>query len=235
MIKCRYVIQFSSFLVTCVICDERLRNVLYFPHFHFLFDCQVLLCRRFQITLFEVLIHREVNKLEEVLKGLELGTGVVMDYFLLPAIRSRSQPSIDWEPISSVLFSYKNEDHFNCSSKGNAHVVHTKGGPVCTCALQNSLVCTPHNGSVYFITGASEDLNGRSLLKLRDGSAITYKEHYAKRYCSLIVHRYHAVYFIFVSLCVTSSSHLIAGIASNCFLIKNHYLKGDIFFQCTII
>ncbi|KAI5574688.1 hypothetical protein BDE02_10G160800 [Populus trichocarpa] len=142
----------------------------------------VLLCRRFQITLFEVLIHRELNKLEEVLKGLELGTGVVMDYFLLPAIRSRSQPSIDWEPISSVLFSYKNEDHFNCSSKGNAHVVHTKGGPVCTCVLQNSLVCTPHNGNVYFITGASEDLNGRSLLKLRNGSAITYKEHFAKRH-----------------------------------------------------
>ncbi|KAJ6891882.1 hypothetical protein NC651_025165 [Populus alba x Populus x berolinensis] len=140
----------------------------------------VLLCRMFQITLFEVLIHREVNRLEELLKGLELGTGVVMDYFLLPAIRSRSQPSIDWEPISSVLFSYKNEDHFNCSSKGNAHVVHTKGGPVCTCVLQNSLVCTPHNGEVYCITGASEHLNGRSVLKLRDGGASTYKEHFAK-------------------------------------------------------
>ncbi|KAG6758162.1 hypothetical protein POTOM_038498 [Populus tomentosa] len=149
----------------------------------------VLLCRMFQIMLFEVLIHREVNRLEEVLKGLELGTGVVMDYFLLPAIRSRSQPSIDWEPISSVLFSYKNDDHFNCSSKGNAHVVHTKGGPLCTCLLQNSLVCTPHNGRVYCITGASEHLNGRSLLKLRDGGASTYKEHFAKQYCSLIIHR----------------------------------------------
>ncbi|KAG6760040.1 hypothetical protein POTOM_036539 [Populus tomentosa] len=147
----------------------------------------VLLCRMFQITLFEVLIHRKVNRLEEVLKGLELGTGVVMDYFLLPAIRSRSQPSIDWEPISSVLFSYKNEDHFNCSSKGNAHVVHPKGGPVCTCVLQNSLVCTPHNGRVYCITSASEHLNGRSLLKLRDGESKNARVDLPPELCDIIL------------------------------------------------
>lgn len=192
MIKCRYVILFSSFLVTGVICDGKLHNVLYFPHFRFLFDCQVLLCRRFQITLFKVLIDRDVNKLEELLKGLELGTGVV-DYFLLPATRSRSQPSIDWAPISSVLFSCNYDNHFNCSWKENAHVVHTKGGPVCECVLQNSLVCTPHNGSLYCITGVSEDLNGMSLFKQRDGVPITYNEYYAKRYCSLIFHQYHAI------------------------------------------
>ncbi|KAF9674540.1 hypothetical protein SADUNF_Sadunf10G0137700 [Salix dunnii] len=141
----------------------------------------VLLCRRFQITLFKVLIDRDVNKLEELLKGLELGTGVV-DYFLLPATGSRSQPFIDWAPISSVLFSCKYEDHFNCSWKENAHVVHTKGGPVCVCMLQNSLVCTPHNGSLYCITGVSEDLNGRSLFKQKDGVPTTYKEYYAKRH-----------------------------------------------------
>ncbi|KAJ6718138.1 hypothetical protein OIU79_006129 [Salix purpurea] len=147
----------------------------------YLDQVQVLLCRRFQITLFKVLIDRDVNKLEELLKGLELGTGVV-DYFLLPATRSRSQPSIDWAPISSVLFSCNYEDHFNCSWKENAHVVHTKGGPVCECVLQNSLVCTPHNGSLYCITGVSEDLNGMSLFKQRDGVPITYKEYYAKRH-----------------------------------------------------
>ncbi|KAJ6909891.1 hypothetical protein NC652_020793 [Populus alba x Populus x berolinensis] len=141
----------------------------------------VLLCRRFQITLFKVLLDHSVNKLKEGLEGLDLGSGVEIDYFLLPAFRSRSQPSINWTPISSVLFSYKN-DHFNCSRNGNAHVVQTKCGPVCACVLQNSLVCTPHNGNIYCITGVFEDLNGNSLLKMGDGGAITYKEYFAKRH-----------------------------------------------------
>jgi hypothetical protein len=143
-----------------------------------------------------------------------------------------------------VLFSYKNEEHFNCSRNGNAHVVQTKCGPVCACVLQNSLVCTPHNGNIYCITGVFEDLNGNSLLKMGDGGAITYKEYFAKRYCSFIIHLYHAIlilllflchiYCIFVAQWVTWSSHLISGMASNCFSIENHYLKGNIFFQCTI-
>ncbi|XP_034923676.1 endoribonuclease Dicer homolog 2 [Populus alba] len=142
----------------------------------------VLFCRRFQITLFKVLLDHSVNKLKEVLEGLDLGSGVEIDYFLLPAFSSRSQPSINWTPISSVLFSYKNEEHFNCSRNGNAHVVQTKCGPVCACVLQNSLVCTPHNGNIYCITGVFEDLNGNSLLKMGDGGAITYKEYFAKRH-----------------------------------------------------
>nr|AXY97465.1 Dicer-like 2 [Populus tomentosa] len=142
----------------------------------------VLLCRRFQITLFKVLLDHSVNKLKEVLEGLDLGSGAEIDYFLLPAFRSCSQPSINWAPISSVLFSYKNEEHFNCSRNGNAHVVQTKCGPVCACVLQNSLVCTPHNGNIYCITGVFEDLNGNSLLKMGDGGAITYKEYFAKRH-----------------------------------------------------
>ncbi|KAH8501303.1 hypothetical protein H0E87_016207 [Populus deltoides] len=142
----------------------------------------VVLCRRFQITLFKVLLDHSVNKLKEVLEGLDLGSGAEIDYFLLPAFRSCSQPSINWTPIVSVLFSYKNEDHFNCSRNGNAHVVQTKCGPVCACVLQNSLVCTPHNGNIYCITGVFEDLNGNSLLKMGDGGAITYKEYFAKRH-----------------------------------------------------
>ncbi|KAJ6690089.1 hypothetical protein OIU85_006378 [Salix viminalis] len=142
----------------------------------------VLLCRRFQITLLKVLLDHSVNKLKEVLEGLDLESGVEIDYFLLPAFRSCSQPSINWTPISSVLFSYKNERHFNCSQNGNAHAVQTKCGPVCACMLHNSLVCTPHNGNIYCITGVYEDLNGNSLLKMGGGGAITYKEYFAKRH-----------------------------------------------------
>ncbi|KAG5240040.1 endoribonuclease Dicer [Salix suchowensis] len=142
----------------------------------------VLLCRRFQITLLKVLLDHSVNKLKEVLEGLDLESGVEIDYFLLPAFRSCSQPSINWTPINSVLFSYKNEHHFNCSQNGNAHAVQTKCGPVCACMLHNSLVCTPHNGNIYCITGVFEDLNGNSLLKMGGGGAITYKEYFAKRH-----------------------------------------------------
>ncbi|KAJ6429335.1 hypothetical protein OIU84_020879 [Salix udensis] len=142
----------------------------------------VLLCRRFQITLLKVLLDHSVNKLKEVLEGLDLESGVEIDYFLLPAFRSCSQPSINWKPISSVLFSYKNERHFNCSQNCNAHAVQTKCGPVCACMLHNSLVCTPHNGNIYCITGVFEDLNGNSLLKMGGGGAITYKEYFAKRH-----------------------------------------------------
>lgn len=180
---------------------EKLYNVLYFPLFCFLFGCQVVLCRRFQITLFKVLLDHSVNKLKEVLEGLDLGSGAEIDYFLLPAFRSCSQPSINWTPIVSVLFSYKNEDHFNCSRNGNAHVVQTKCGPVCACVLQNSLVCTPHNGNIYCITGVFEDLNGNSLLKMGDEGAITYKEYFAKRYCSFIIHLYHAILILLLFLC----------------------------------
>ena len=137
------------------------KHYITYCNFHcFLFDCQVLLCRRFQITLLKVLLDHSVNKLKEALEGLDLESGVEIDYFLLPAFRSCSKPSINWTPISSVLFSYKNEHHFNCSQNGNAHAVQTKCGPVCACMLHNSLVCTPHNGNIYCITGVFEDLNG---------------------------------------------------------------------------
>ncbi|KAJ6902410.1 hypothetical protein NC651_020022, partial [Populus alba x Populus x berolinensis] len=119
----------------------------------------VLLCRRFQITLFKVLLDHSAM----------LTTFHQLDTYYFCA-------------VLILLFSYKNEDHFNCSRNGNAHVVQTKCGPVCACVLQNSVVCTPHNGNIYCITGVFEDLNGNSLLKMGDGGAITYKEYFAKRH-----------------------------------------------------
>uniref|UniRef100_A0A2N9FEH6 Uncharacterized protein n=1 Tax=Fagus sylvatica TaxID=28930 RepID=A0A2N9FEH6_FAGSY len=114
---------------------------------------QVLLCRKFQITILRVLIDR---------------------------LGEHHRPSIiDWDSVVSVIFSCEN--HVVECSKGYAHSVQTKDGPVCTCMLRNSLVYTPHNGNVYCITGIL-GLNGNALLTLRDGRTITYKQYYEERH-----------------------------------------------------
>uniref|UniRef100_A0A2P2JM52 Endoribonuclease Dicer homolog 2 n=1 Tax=Rhizophora mucronata TaxID=61149 RepID=A0A2P2JM52_RHIMU len=144
----------------------------------------ILLCRRFNVTLLNILLDHNVNELDKVLKGLQLGIDPEVDYFLLPAISCPYQLSIDWTSVTSVLFSYENvrEDHKNCSLKDNACYIQTKNGLVCKCKLQNSLVYTPHNGKVYCVSGSFDDLDGNSLLRLRDGRHITYKEYYEARH-----------------------------------------------------
>ncbi|KAM3691337.1 hypothetical protein ACB098_08G007900 [Castanea mollissima] len=145
---------------------------------------QVLLCRRFQITVLRVLIDRNLNKLKEVLDGYCLDDNHEIDYLLLPATGKHHRPLIiDWECVVSTAFSCGKacERHVQCGSKGYARRIQTKDGPVCTCMLRNSLVYTPHNGHVYCITGIL-GLNGNAPLMLRDGRIITYKKYYEERH-----------------------------------------------------
>ena len=125
-----------------------------------------------------------IDKLDEILKGLKLRNDHEIDYFLLPITGSSQKPSIDWDSVTSVLFSYKNawEDHENCPLQGNARVIHTKTGAVCKCMLQNSLVYAPHNETVYCIERTLEHLNGRSRLTLKDGVRKTYMRYYRDKY-----------------------------------------------------
>ncbi|BBH06838.1 dicer-like 2 [Prunus dulcis] len=143
---------------------------------------QVLLCRKFQITIFRILMDHNLNKLEEVLDGLCLGGNIGVDYLLLPGTKVPQRPLIiDWKCITSVLFPCEeySKDHVDCSLP---NWIYTKSGVVCTCMIQNSLVCTPHNGTLYCITGLLGELNGNSLLSLRDGRALTYKKYYEERH-----------------------------------------------------
>ncbi|KAF3970735.1 hypothetical protein CMV_005595 [Castanea mollissima] len=145
---------------------------------------QVLLCRRFQITVLRVLIDRNLNKLKEVLDGYCLDDNHEIDYLLLPATGKHHRSLIiDWECVVSTEFSCGKacECHVQCGSKGYARRIQTKDGPVCTCMLLNSLVYTPHNGYVYCITGIL-GLNGNAPLRLRDGRIVTYKKHYEERH-----------------------------------------------------
>ncbi|XP_022987458.1 endoribonuclease Dicer homolog 2 isoform X1 [Cucurbita maxima] len=139
---------------------------------------QVLLCRRFQATIFRVLLkHKwdiELSKNDEIC----LGDSPKVDYLLLP---STGVGLISWETVLSALdSSIKYCVHRGISSfKGFAYDVQTQNGLDCICRLENSLVYTPHNSHVYCITGALSALDGNSLLKLRKNETmLTYKEYY---------------------------------------------------------
>lgn len=154
------------------------------------FLCQVLLCRRFQITIFRTLLDHSLRKLEEVLGRFSLGQYLGIDYPLLPQARIQRRPLVfDWECAVSMLFPYEehSKEHIDFSLSDNcSHVLHTKNGIVCTCMIRNSLVCTPHNGLLYSITSLFDNLNGNSLRKLRDGQVLTNKSYYATRYFLLL-------------------------------------------------
>lgn len=138
----------------------------------------------FQNIIFRVLIDHELKK-EEIINGLLRGNDIDLDYLLLPSTSlNHKNLLIDWNTISSVLFSCDNGlmSHATCLiSKGSARGVQTKDGLVCSCMLENAVVHTPHNGHLYVLKGFLEELDGSSLLRLREGAAITYKEYFESR------------------------------------------------------
>ncbi|XP_034223527.1 endoribonuclease Dicer homolog 2-like isoform X2 [Prunus dulcis] len=150
---------------------------------------QILQCRRFQITIFRILMDHNLQKLEEILERLSVGQNLEVesiDYLLLPAARMHQRPFIiDWECVMSVPFrSEENSEYHVDSSPPNncSRVLHTKNGMVCTCRIQNSLVYTPHTGLLYCITGLLNDLNGNSRMRPRRRRARTYKTHYEEKH-----------------------------------------------------
>ncbi|XP_057720974.1 endoribonuclease Dicer homolog 2-like [Arachis stenosperma] len=132
-------------------------------------------CRRFQTTLFRILLHND-----DVSDEFCLGDEPQIDYLLLPATtlnQRLSNSSVDWKTVSSVPF--LSEDQCNCWYY--PHPVMTKTGLVCSCKLQNCVVKAFHNGSIYIIDGIM-DLNGNSRLRNGGKRAPTYKEHFKNNY-----------------------------------------------------
>ncbi|XP_019181103.1 PREDICTED: endoribonuclease Dicer homolog 2-like [Ipomoea nil] len=143
-------------------------------------------CQRFQVTVFRVLLDRNLNKLDEALGGfnrVDDGSAVI-DYLLLPSIGPADDPLIDWKIISSALFSYQNPEdkHSHSCSRHGCRPMHTKNGLLFSCLLENSLVWTPHNGHIYCIVGILDNLDGSSSLKTGGKESITYKEYYKKKH-----------------------------------------------------
>ncbi|KAL3833920.1 hypothetical protein ACJIZ3_008656 [Penstemon smallii] len=153
---------------------------------HELTSDQVVLSRRFQITLFRALIDHNFNKLNEDLLELSKRNGsLVFDYLLLPSLRINQNIFIDWKCIRSILYTSNAslDEHKDCfPSRGCGHYVHTKNGLMCCCMLENSLVCTPHNGVLYCINGTVDGFDGNTFLELNNGESVTYKKYYKQRH-----------------------------------------------------
>ncbi|XP_071920504.1 endoribonuclease Dicer homolog 2 isoform X4 [Coffea arabica] len=147
---------------------------------------EVLLCRKFQVTIFRALLDHNLNKLHEALGGLHLNSECpLFDYLLLPSTGSCGNALIDWKYVSSVLFPQEdipNKHMASCCTRSHRQYFWTKNAFVCCCMLGNSLVLTPHNGHLYCVTGILHDLDSNSLLELRNGESITYKAYYRNRY-----------------------------------------------------
>ncbi|KAL1827714.1 hypothetical protein ACET3Z_006126 [Daucus carota] len=142
---------------------------------------QVHVCQQFQVKVFKFLYNKK--KILDVFHPWNDLT--VYDYLLLPTTGSLQSLHIDWKCVYSVLFKSKNICHDNTSCpfpKDQYNVLHTRDGLVCRCVLENSLVCTPHNGYIYCILGTLDDTTGSSVLKLKDGEFISYKNYYDKRH-----------------------------------------------------
>ncbi|XP_074323275.1 endoribonuclease Dicer homolog 2-like [Apium graveolens] len=143
---------------------------------------QVLICQQFQVKLFRVLYNHNYNKLKETLDVFhQWNDRTVYDYLLLPTTGSQQSPTIDWRCVKSIMYKTENIFHDCPFPEGQYNIVPTANGLVCRCVLENSLVCTPHNGYMYCISGTM-DGNGSSVLNLKDGKSITYKKYYEKRH-----------------------------------------------------
>lgn len=140
---------------------------------------------RFQMTVLRVLLDNAITKLKKSLEAVKVKSNLtVFDYLLFPSMGlNNSSPVIDWASVNSVAFPYMKQN--NCSLTSNLHHhICTINGVVCSCAMENALVYTPHNGRVYCTTKRLTELNGNSSLQLKEGEAITYQNYYKTRYWS---------------------------------------------------
>nr|XP_017225094.1 PREDICTED: endoribonuclease Dicer homolog 2-like isoform X3 [Daucus carota subsp. sativus] len=147
---------------------------------------EVLKCKKFQVNILSVLHNKNYNKLKERLDVIHPPEDLdVYDYLLLPTTGSQQSLYIDWRSVDSVLFRSENiiHDHARCPlPKDQYNIVYTRSGLVCRCVVENSLVCTPHNGYIYCILGTLYGVNGSSVFNLRDGESSTYKDYYEQRH-----------------------------------------------------
>ncbi|XP_057429681.1 endoribonuclease Dicer homolog 2-like isoform X2 [Lotus japonicus] len=134
----------------------------------------VSLCKRFQVTILRILLDHNMDRLQTALEKCCLEDGLEIDYLLLPSMVNEQGPTIDWLTVNSV-----NSSKIGCQD--HTPNIQTKDGLVCRCIIQNSLVCTPHNGYIYITTGMM-NLDGTSPLKLKSGEVITYKNYFKKNH-----------------------------------------------------
>lgn len=148
-----------------------------------------------------VLRDHNFDKLVESLKGLferEKNDSMPVshhDYLILPRHwLHRSSLVSDLERITSASFlrdvvqgSFPNCNKRKCPQPKKKDEVYTKNGFLHRSVLENCLVCTPHNGYIYSISGFLDGMDGNSLLSLSNGEVKTYKSYYKIRYVSFFI------------------------------------------------
>ncbi|CAH9071867.1 unnamed protein product [Cuscuta europaea] len=144
-------------------------------------------CQMFQVILLRALVRKDLSKLAESLDGYcNVMDSTSFDYLLLPTIGSNNEASINWSFLDSIIYPSANreDNHTNCFSQSmdDCKLVNTKSGLVYSCRLENSLVCTPHNDTLYCVTGILHDLDANSILELRKGESMSYKEYFKSRH-----------------------------------------------------
>ncbi|KAK7285798.1 hypothetical protein RJT34_20579 [Clitoria ternatea] len=146
-------------------------------------QCNVQKCRRFQTTLFRILLNRDCDKvITSVPEDFSLGDSPEIDYLLLPALKHNSDSIIDWKCVSSFPF-FSSENGCDCKNGGSE--VWTKNGYVCSCKLENCVVYTSHTRDrlIYMISGITKKDGNSTMQQLNgkvDGS--TYKDYFRNRH-----------------------------------------------------
>lgn len=123
-----------------------------------------------------------------------------IDYLLLPCHWMRQSSFVDLECIRSTsllgdvvqdsLLSIHKRKYFN--NVHDDYYIYTKNGILPRSVLENCLVCTPHNGYFYSVSGFLDGMDGKSHLKLRDNQQKTYTSYYKTRYLSKL-NKYHSL------------------------------------------
>ncbi|GLJ06775.1 hypothetical protein SUGI_0047890 [Cryptomeria japonica] len=123
---------------------------------------EVEIARKFQVTVLGFLMDQKLDKLNERIN--KTGKPNMM-YLLLPMLNTTFQglaSSIDWACIKRASF-HEIQSHEKISNNSR-NCVHTAFGTLPLEMLQNSLVETPHNGRLYYVTDVSKDLNANSTM-----------------------------------------------------------------------
>ncbi|KAJ3671775.1 hypothetical protein LUZ60_007854 [Juncus effusus] len=133
---------------------------------------EVKMARRFQISVFSILIDRDFSTLNEKMQHLFMSENNIKSssnkqvvYLLLPCKNGR----VDWSTIMQ-------------NSSSSEKSVQTKNGSFSIEMIENSVVYTPHSDDFYCITGIHNHLNFNSSFQLRIGEFISYKNYYKSRH-----------------------------------------------------
>ncbi|XP_010249398.1 PREDICTED: endoribonuclease Dicer homolog 2 isoform X2 [Nelumbo nucifera] len=159
-------------------------NLVYNGTIHLSPD-QVLMARRFQITVLRVLIDHSMDKVKDVMdETFQKQILPIVDYILLPF--SDNTKCFDWEYVIYDGNDWGKQMHY-CRCRSNVHWMHTINGIFCRCMLVNSLVLTPHNGHIYCITHILDDLDANSPMKCykcknEDEGVPSYMDYYRSRH-----------------------------------------------------